>query len=139
MHSKANASLQTPQTPIHIHLLCISKPVLSSWPFSCPLLLPFANSQAVADYNLLPTLFIMRFLPLPLLFSLAILCYSSLADCPGHVQSASFSSFSLCWTLLDVFGYSFSLIHNKKLSPDHGVVILIVLLLCPVYSLDLLF
>lgn len=42
-------------------------------------------------------------------------------------------------TLLDVFGYSFSLIHNKKLSPDHGAVILIVSLLCPVYSLDLLF
>lgn len=58
---------------------------------------------------------------------LLIFCYSSLTESPGHVQSV-FSYWSgILQMPLDIL----SLIHNKNLSPDHEVAILVVTLLCP--------
>lgn len=73
-------------------------------------------------------------------YSLLLFSATLLSQIALDMSSLLLFLLSLSWTLLDAFGYSFSLSHNKtKLSPDHGVAILIVSLLCPVYSLDLLF
>lgn len=58
VHTKGNASLQPsdPQIPFLVYLLCISKHMLASWPFSPPPPPPTpSNSQVVPDYSSLLT------------------------------------------------------------------------------------